>query len=446
MNGVQLTTSQRSTQLLPDEDLFNIFSYLHFRDLIRCVPVNKQWLAVARDLTHREPNPRLTKIVYDIGLKTSFDSLDPFQKAILEKSQSLDLSEKIKYECLLGLPTTVPPSQKVDSEKLATLKALPNLKKLNLKNSRIIGEALQHLHGLPITSLDLGWCEFSNLKPLESHPTLKELDLTSAYIDDFKNLCGRSIETLNLCSHNISGEALSQIIMNFPKLTTLHLANCRNSHLYFDENLLGLKGASIKTLNLSCCDISNNSLKNLQGLALERLVLNGCDRIDDVGIQNLHGLPLTSLDISFCKKITDQGLKCLQYFERLSDLCLNACEGITDDGFLNLTGLPIKTLSLKWCFQLSDQALNNCRGLPLETLNIFACERITDAGLKYLVGQSIKKLDVRRCRRVTLKGIGYLQKHSRTLIRVRSYRISERHEFSSIPNLKFQQNNPTDIH
>ncbi len=89
MNEVLPTGSQQGThtdytQFVPDEVLVNIFSYLHFRDLVKCLLVEKRWLTIAGDLNHRVPNGKLTKIVYEIGLKTSFDTLDSFQREILE--------------------------------------------------------------------------------------------------------------------------------------------------------------------------------------------------------------------------------------------------------------------------------------------------------------------------------------------------------------------------
>ncbi len=338
---------------------------------------------------------------------------------------------------------------------------MPNLKILNLGYHQIIGDALQHLHGLPLTSLKLCGCVFSNLIPLEGHATLEKLDLSLCSLKaaefntvnkiphlktlilssvsftekKLRNLSGSSIGTLSLNFLCFSGETIKQLVINLPNLTTLHF--CDVHSFYIDQMLLGLRGASLKTLSLNRCHIGDKSLKKLKGLALERLNLVGCKNVTDKGIRNLQGLPLTSLNVSSCTRITALALQYMQAFEKLSELSLDWCERITDDGFLNLVGLPIKKLRLRICRQLTDNALKNFKGLPLKELNLFACKNVTDVGLKYLVGHSLEKLNICDCERVTDEGITYLKKHSRTRIHIKRYRFSETDDHPWIPNLKF---------
>lgn len=435
MNDLQIKDLEHRI-VLPSEIMLSIFSYLRFRDLTRCLFVDKWWNHVASDLEGRIPNAQLARAVYEIGLKTSFESLTTFQKAILEKSQTLDLSSKKGLRLGLGQSPTA-----LDSTRLEKLDAFPNLKTLDLRNNQLRGDALKYVHKVPISSLNLRRCRFSNLTLLEGHSTLENLNLfnsnitnemleslrsiphlktivfSNTNITDYRYLSGLAIETLNLSNCTMSS-ATFELLSTLPKLTTLLLGAC---YTFSNEDLLRLTSTSLKTLHLNqCFQVTDQTLKNLNGLALEQIDVSNCTDIGDLGIQNLEGHPLTTLKISYCVNITDEGLRYAQNFVSLTKLDLTGCKGVSENGFTHLTGLPIRTLKLRFCSHLTDNALINCRGLPLRKLDLLGCKNMTDLGLRELVEQhSIEELNIRQCNRMTDEEIAYLTTHSLTPIRIK---------------------------
>lgn len=145
---------------------------------------------------------------------------------------------------------------------------------------------------------------------------------------------------------------------------------------------------------------------------LRELLLDGCEKIDDVALTNLVSRFLTEesvrrswaslsdfselkggarglwrLSIAECRTVTDQGIGVLRKLKLLTDLSILGCYSVTDEGFkhllrgckrfkhLNLSGTYItpETLLLirSACRDLQTIVLNGCKQLRAENKELF---------------------------------------------------------------------------
>jgi hypothetical protein len=133
----------------------------------------------------------------------------------------------------------------------------------------------------------------------------KELDLGPGY---FRIEPGTEV---GVRIHSTNDETLREIVQEFQACKSL-------SHLDLSENrkisdtgieyLLHLN--SLRELNLSSCDITNDVFSTLKVFSgLEILNLSFCPRISDIGLKSIRDLKnLVYLDLQGCPRITRAGL------------------------------------------------------------------------------------------------------------------------------------------
>jgi hypothetical protein len=99
---------------------------------------------------------------------------------------------------------------------------------------------------------------------------------------------------------------------------------------------------NIKNLNLKCCSIRDDALKDLHP-NITILNISSCIYITDKGLEYLHP-NITCLDISRCKHITDEGLKYIP--KGIKVLNVYECPNITYEGLNYYIPLNIETLNI----------------------------------------------------------------------------------------------------
>ena len=133
----------------------------------------------------------------------------------------------------------------------------------------------------------------------------KELDLGPGY---FRIDPGTEV---GIRIHSINDESLREIVHEFqacPILTHLDLSENRKISDTGIEYLRHL--ITIRELNLSSCDITNDVFSTLKMFSgLEILNLSFCPRISDIGLKSIRDLRnLAYLDLQGCPKVTRAGL------------------------------------------------------------------------------------------------------------------------------------------
>jgi hypothetical protein len=181
-------------------------------------------------------------------------------------------------------------------------------------------------------------------------------------------------------------------------------------------------------------DITNDSLKPLEGIATLRFLLLAKTRVTDTGLEHVAALPglrflslnnqitdkglarlaglkqLVGLELAGAK-ITDKGLSTLKTFPELQTLVLSGTQ-VTDAGAKTLGGLKsLLQLDISGT-PISDKGLAMLKGLgQLQILTVG--KRVTDAGLKPVAAlKDLHTLDASEAK-VTEKGIMALRQAPR---------------------------------
>jgi len=159
------------------------------------------------------------------------------------------------------------------------------------------GEVLSFSSAFPIQVL---------VRPAGGDPqSWKELDLGPGYFRIEPEI------EVGVRIHSSNNATLREIVQEFlacPNLTHLDLSENRRISDMGIEYLHPLN--SLKELNLSSCDITNDVFSTLKMFSgLEILNLSFCPRISDIGLKSIRDLRnLVYLDLQGCPRITRAGL------------------------------------------------------------------------------------------------------------------------------------------
>jgi hypothetical protein len=237
---------------------------------------------------------------------------------------------------------------------------------------------------------------------LDREPSLKGLRslnlssfrlLTDAGMRSLSKLT--NLELLDMSKTGGVSDTWVEALANLTNLTHLDLSYCRN---FSDKGILALSGlhglkylnvglekgcgrteewvealsklTSLEYLNLAGFEVTNDGMKNLQGLtSLTELDLSRCSRVSDQGLVSLSKLPLLhTLDIRFLE-ITDTGLQTLSSILSLRDLTIMFAKKITDAGILVLSALTsLVTLTISDCEKVTIQGLTHLSTMLPETV------------------------------------------------------------------------------
>jgi internalin A len=185
----------------------------------------------------------------------------------------------------------------VTDEGIAAIKNWKKLKRLVLHGTKASDTALDHIAGITtLETLDLGSIMLTDvgLERLTVLPNLKALSIGGNELGDaglqalrqmpgltFLDLSGRQGTDSNVWSVNMSDVGLDAILT----LTQLR-------ELRFGCNTIGVGSEGTRFATVSAMSVTPSRLAKMKALTkLQRLKLEGCDRIDDEAAAILAGFP-----------------------------------------------------------------------------------------------------------------------------------------------------------
>ena len=220
----------------------------------------------------------------------------------------------------------------IDNDQFQQLiKSCPNLTHLFINSSIIEDHALEHLKGMPLTSVSFDSCSNLTDNALEH---LKGMELTSVNFNWCKNLTDKALE-------NLEG------------MPSVDFGGCSN---LTDKSLEHLKGMPLTSVNFSnCSNLTDKALEHLKGMPLTSVNFWGCKNLTDKALEHLKGMPLTSVSFNTCKNLTDKALEHLKGME-LTSVSFGGCKNLTDKALEHLKGMLLTSVS----FRLRAQSYRQC--------------------------------------------------------------------------------------
>lgn len=186
----------------------------------------------------------------------------------------------------------------VTDEGLAAIKGWKKLKRLNIHGTKVSDTALEHISGITtLESLNVGSVMLTDvgLERLTILPNLKELTMGGNELGDAGLQALRQIPTLTYLDlsgrqgtdSNVWAIAMSDVGLD----AILTLKNLRELRFGCTSIGVGIEGA--KFADVSAMSVTPVWLERMKSLPkLEKLKLQGCDRLNDDSIQTLIAMPL----------------------------------------------------------------------------------------------------------------------------------------------------------
>lgn len=206
----------------------------------------------------------------------------------------------------------------VTDEGLAAIKGWKKLKRLNVHGTKITDTTLEHISGITtLESLDIGSAMITDvgLERLVALPNLKELTMGGNELGDaglqalrmmpgltYLDLSGRQGTDSNVWAISMSDKGIEAV------LTVKGLRELR-----FGCTSIGIGVEGTRFATVSAMSVNSRWLERLKTLPkLERLTLQGCDRVDDEGAAILAAYPaLRELDLKGTA-VTGRGLAAIR--------------------------------------------------------------------------------------------------------------------------------------
>jgi len=206
----------------------------------------------------------------------------------------------------------------VTDEGLAAVKGWKKLKRLNVRGAKISDTTLDHVSGITtLESLNVGAALVTDvgIERLASLPNLKELSIGGNELGDiglqglrqlpgltYLDLSGRQGTDSNVWSVSMSDVGLAAV------LTLKELRELRLGCAGVGVGVEGQRFATVSNMNVSASWLEK--MKTLP--KLEKLKLQGCDRVDDQAIPALAALPsLREVDLKGTA-VTEKGVAALR--------------------------------------------------------------------------------------------------------------------------------------
>ena len=349
--SVDLTSSPNSTDLdktLPQTDFIPPgIDYLHSTDAMEKEIIGENSIKPQNSASCDSPawlNDHPEVSLLDLKLMT-YDAILDFLRQHGNQMKSLNLG---RFQC-------------TDDEFEALIKLCPHIQCLFVSSFQLTDQALGHLKGMPLTSVDFSYCDELTDKAL-AH--LEGMHLTSVGFSNCYKLTDKSIGylkgmpliSINFEECNKFTDKVLEYLIGIP-LTSINFGWC---HRLTDKAFEYLKGLPLKSINFTCCDkLTDEALKHLKGMPLTSIDFSNCCKLTDKALEHLMGLPLTSVDFSQCKKITDKA-------------------------FEHLNGMSLLSVNFNYCPELTDTALEHLKGMPLNEVEFHGCGKITNNALEDL--------------------------------------------------------------
>ena len=306
---------------------------------------------------------------------------------------------------------------KITTVGFIALLSLPNLTSMIFnKNFKFVPTKFHDLHPQNLKTLILRWCDIDEPFLLQIIKNCKESlqslnvagnrNISAKFLKELCRSCLYNLTYLDISLTNVSGTNLSGNSGSLPRLQTLNLGACR---LLTDEGLLeilNIFGGTLQSLDICWNEITGNNLSEIQGTlpCMENVNLNLCKKFTDHGllqIVRLCGKTLKSLNINSTlisgKNLSDHNgtLPCIE------TLVCQGCKELTSEGLSNILqacGTLLKSLNIS---NTNIAGINGNKNYEtcssLENLNMVSCRQVTDEGfLKILqtFGGKLKSLNI----------------------------------------------------
>ena len=307
-------------EALPNEILFNVFSYLKIEELLKCGQVSKRLRAISIDLWPKKLNLCYKKVPVEF-LEKLLDNGCKYlslSEAILDGTLNLPNASRLKYLNLSGFGHK---RYKENSEKL--LESCYSLQKLSLSDFHLSSKLIESTslqNGKTLKVLDLSRCSFCmNPKnctyprldcrytvPIEqivenctelTEFSLRITDLPEQTIDFLVSNLTSKIEKLDLCGmSHLSDRHVKTLVTRCDKITELNLGgrtsitklsilfiikhlqltlvklNFQGMKFIFDSSFL-LELSRLKKLKFLCCD-KEEARKTINRSLMKKLMPN----------------------------------------------------------------------------------------------------------------------------------------------------------------------------
>jgi len=234
----------------------------------------------------------------------------------------------------------------------------------------------------------------------------------------------RQLADLNLFTCNLHSSGLELLATHCTNLTKLNIDEVQHLSDESFNNLIEVRGPSLKMLELEGESLSDESFVNFHKMRqLERLSISFCENLGPAGLHSIakianlewlklrYGLKLAPedwvaafrqadglggsllhLDLEMCHTIDDSGIKAIaSACPNLVTIRLEGCSDITDAGLVCLVNKckSLTHLHLAWLSQLLGEFLPriNIRLPGLRLLDLEMCDLIEVEMLEELAGQ-----------------------------------------------------------
>jgi hypothetical protein len=206
----------------------------------------------------------------------------------------------------------------VTDEGLAAIRDWRKLQRLNVHGTKISDTTLEHISGITsLVSVNVGSAMVTDVgvERLAALPNLKELTIGGNNLGDaglqalrqipgltYLDLSGRQGTDSNVWAISMSDVGLNSV---------LTLRDLRELRLGCTSIGVGIEGARFATVNR--VDVTVRWLERMKTLTkLEKLMLQGCNHVDDEAVRVLAGLPgLREVDLKG-SSVTEKGLAALR--------------------------------------------------------------------------------------------------------------------------------------
>ena len=298
--------------------------------------------------------------------------------------------------------------ENLTSQVLELLKGLP-LTSISFRKCKRLTDQFEHIKDLPLTSVDFSECVNLTDNAL-AH--LKGMPLTSVDLSRCENLTDNALAHLKgmpLTSVNFGNcRQLTDKALEHLKgmpLTSISFRECRN---LTDQALGHIKDLPLTNVDFNgCVNLTDQALEHLKGMRLTSVAFRVCENLNDNALVHLKGMPLTSVDFMDCRKLTD---KALEHLKGMPLTSVNFfCCNLTDQALEHLKGMPLISVNFGWCVNLTDQALEHLKGMPLTSVNFSLCKKLTDKALEHLKGMALTSVDFNSCSELTDKALEHLK-------------------------------------
>nr|XP_039254489.1 uncharacterized protein LOC120331469 [Styela clava] len=369
--------------LLPDEMILNIFSYLSKSDLMQLSLTNHRFYNLTKDscLWHRV---EASDMELSSELFERFQSVKP-RHIHFHRCSAKGLSAKVLRNFFQNCKTS-----------LGHLHVSECMHE-SLFGDNILLHASSHCN--KVESISVPWSNTTDngVSALASLVSLINLDISgNCFISDESFIplvkkIGNSLQKLkvNGC-FALTCKSFLAIAENCCNVKTLEIGLCAKAtsecvqtlaKFVFNVKELDLRG--LKSVNDECLTVISKHCKSLS-----KLVLANCALITDTGLSDLaFELPkIKDLDISGCSNVTDAGISTLA------------------TGFSNLVLLNLSSTSITYVSIIT--LTENCYD-SLEVLKLSFCNNITEDSVKKLISFCYKLncLHLHGCKRVSVKSL-----------------------------------------